>query len=304
MFKGFRFRRGLTVGSFAEQAGVAEEQIEEWERRAAIPTKAELQNMATAFNTSIFELLEPSQSLTAPCGMQPSPPLYEWNAQHRRRWGTLPYLLWGYLRLQLTPDDRPRWYPVSCEQAASISKQLHQPSWATMVVALTLNNRCVMFAPQRVTRASLVDSGTAAGDTSFSPEWDADGHTPELYRALRAWAQKDFAAQAGTSFALAMRVLNLRQSGTTYTRKKIAALVDHTVIYLTDSRVIRFSATSRCLHTAVRSVPLGALTVYLAEHENGEEHLVALDQVRVIDLPATDLESRSNAVVVEPTPAT
>ena len=87
-----------------------------------------------------------------------------------------------------------------------------------------------------------------------------------------------------------MRVLNLRQSGTTYTRKKIAALVDHTVIYLADSRVVRFSATSRSLHIAVRSVPLGALTVYLAEHENGGEHLVPLDQVRVIDMPATDLE--------------
>jgi transcriptional regulator with XRE-family HTH domain len=297
MFKGFRFRRGLTVGDFAEQVRLAEEQIEEWERREAIPTKAELQDIATAFNTSIFELLEPSHSLTASSGMQPTAPLYEWNAQHQRRLGTLPYLLWGYLRLQLTPDDRPRWYPVSCEQAASINKQLHRPGWATMIVALTMNNRCVMIAPQRVTRASLVDAGTAAGDTSFSPEWDADGHPPELYRALRAWAQKDFATRAGTSFALAMRVLNFRQSGTTYTRKKIAALVDHTVIYLTDSRVVRFSATARSLHTAVWSVPLGALTVYLAEHENGEEHLVPLSQVRAIDMPATDLELVSHAVL-------
>ena len=107
MFKGFRFRRGLTVSDFAEQAGLAEEQIEGWERRAALPTKAELQDMATAFNTSIFELLEPSHSLTASSGMQPAPSLYEWTAQHQRRWGALPYLLWGYLRLQLTPDDSP-----------------------------------------------------------------------------------------------------------------------------------------------------------------------------------------------------
>jgi transcriptional regulator with XRE-family HTH domain len=297
MFKGFRFRRGLTIGDFAEQAGVAEEQIREWERRAAMPTKAELQDMATAFNTSIFELLEPSHTLVASSGMQLTPPFYEWDAQHQRRWGTLPYMLWGYLKLQLTPDDAPRWYPVSCEQAASINKQLHKPGWTTMIVALTQNNRCVMFAPQRITTASLIDTGTAAGDPSFSPGWDADGHPPELYRALRAWAQKDFAARAGTSFALAMRVLNFRQSGTTYTRKKIAALVDQTVINLTDSRVVRFSATSRSLHTAVRSVPLGALTVYLAEHENGEGHLVALDQVRVIDMPATDLELVSRAVL-------
>jgi transcriptional regulator with XRE-family HTH domain len=297
MFKGFRFRRGLTVSDFAEQAGVTEEQIREWERRAAMPTKAELQDMATAFNTSIFELLEPSHTLAASSGMQPTSPFYEWDAQHQRRWGALPYMLWGYLRLQLTPDDRPRWYPVSCEQAASISKQLHQPGWATMIVALTQNNRCVIFAPQRVTRASLIDTGTAAGDPSFSPGWDADGHPPEFYRALRAYAQDDKAERSGTSFAVAMRVLNFRQSGTTYTRKKIAALVDHTVINLTDSRVVRFSATSRSLHTAVRSVPLGALTVYLAEHGNGEEHLVALDQVRAIDMPATDLELVTYAVL-------
>jgi transcriptional regulator with XRE-family HTH domain len=225
MFKGFRFRRGLTVGDFAEQAGVAEEQIREWERRAAMPTKAELQDIATAFNTSIFELLEPSHTLAASSGTQPTLPFYEWDAQHQQRWGALPYLLWGYLKLQLTPDDAPRWYPVSCEQAASINKQLHKPGWTTMIVALTQNNRCVMFAPQRIFRASLIDTGTAAGDPSFRPEWDADGHPPEFYRALRAWAQKDFAARAGTSFALAMRVLNFRQSGTTYTRKKIAALV-------------------------------------------------------------------------------
>lgn len=297
MFKGFRFRRGLTVGDFAEQARVAQEQIEEWERCEAMPGKADLQDMATAFNTSIFELLEPSNSLTASSGSRPAPALYEWNAQHQRRWGFLPYLLWGYLRLQLTPDDTSRWYPVSGEQAASISRQLHQPGWATMVVALTLNNRCVIFAPQRVTKASLIDTGTAAGDPSFSTGWDANGHPPEFYRALRAWSQKDTAERSGTSFAMAMRVLNFRQSGTTYTRKKIAALVDYTVIHLIDTRIIRFSATSRSLHTAVRSVPLGALTVYLAEYENGEEHLVALDQVRVIDMPATDLELVSNSVL-------
>lgn len=297
MFKGFRFRRGLTVSGFAEQAGVAEEQIREWERRAAIPDKADLQDMATAFNTSIFELLAPSPTIPASPGMQHTPPLYAWDAHHQQRWGALPSFLWGYLRLQLTLHDVPRWYPVSCEQAASISRQLHQPGWTTMVVALTMNNRCVIFAPQHVTKASLIDTGTAAGDPSFSTGWDGNGHPPEFYRALRAWAQKDTAERSGTSFAMAMRVLNFRQSGTTYTRKKIAALVDNTVIHLVDTRIVRFSATSRSLHTAVRSVPIGTLTVYLAEYENGEEHLVALDQVRVIDMPATDLEMVSRAVL-------
>lgn len=48
---------------------------------------------------------------------------------------------------------------------------------------------------------------------------------------------------------------------------------------------------------AVRSVPLGALTIYLAEYETGDEQLVALDQVQAIDMPATDLELVSKAVV-------
>lgn len=302
MFKGFRFRRGLTIGDFAKQAGIAEERIREWERHWGVPKKAELQDIATAFNTSVFELLEPSmvppRSAPSADGSLLDLPFYEWDIDMQRRWGTLPHSLWGYLQFQLTPDDRPRWYPVSGEQAASIDKQMFNPGWATMVVAQTLNNRCVMFTPERVNRVSLVDKVTATSRSDFNASWDADGHPPELYRALRAWAQNDAAERFSTSRDLAMRVKTILQIGTTYTRKKIAALVDQTVIHHIDGRDIRFSATVKSLHSAVRSVRLGALTVYLAEHETDDEHLVALSYVRVIDMPATDLELVSNAVVV------
>jgi transcriptional regulator with XRE-family HTH domain len=302
MFKGFRFRRGLTTGDFANQSGIAEERIKEWERRrGGVPRKAELQDIATAFNTSVFELLEPSltprRSAPTTAGGLFDPPFYEWDDAKQQRWGALPHSLWGYLRFQLTPDDRPRWYPVSGEQAASIDKQMHNPEWATMVVAQTSNNRCVMFAPERVTSASLVDKATATSRSDFSASWDADGHPPEIYRALRAWAQNDAVERFSTSRDLAIRVKTILQAGTTYTRKKIAALVDDTIVHHIDGRVIRFSATKGSLHSAVRSVRLGALTVYLAEHETGDDHLVALDQVRAIDIPATDLELVSNAIV-------
>lgn len=301
MFKGFRFRRGLTTGDFAKQAGIAEERIKEWERRRGVPRKGELQDIATAFNTSVFELLEPSiaprRSAPSTAGSLIDPPFYEWDVEKQQRWGALPHSLWGYLRFQLAPDELPRWYPVSGEQAASIDKQMHNPGWATMVVAQTLNNRCVLFAPERVTSASLVDHSTATGVIGFSPGWDANGHPPELYRALRAWAQNDAVERFSTSRDLAMRVKTILQTGTTYTRKKIAALVDHTIVHHIDGRDIRLSATAGSLHSAVRSVRLGALTVYLAEHETGDDHLVALDQVRAIEIPATDLELVSNAVI-------
>lgn len=301
MFKGFRFRRGLTTGDFANQSRIAEERIKEWERRRGVPRKAELQDIATALNTSVFELLEPiiaSRSaavVTAATAL--ISPLYEWDADKQRQWGALPHSLWGYLRLQLTSDDSARWYPLSGEEAASVDRQFKKPSWATMIVALTHNNRCVMFAPQRVTSASLVDKATVTGEVGINSSWDADGHPPELYRALRAWAQKDIMQRFGTSHDLATRVQNILRGRTTCTRQKVIALVDHTIVHHIDGRIVRFSATASSLQSAVRSVPLGALTVYLDEYQGEREYLAVMDDVRAVDIPATDLKLVSRAVM-------
>lgn len=103
MFKGFRFRRGLTTGDFATQAGVAEEQIKEWERWRGAPSRAVMKDIANAFNVSVFELLEPStfpgQTNSSP-GNELAPPLFAWGEVKQELWGALPYALRGY-RLRL-----------------------------------------------------------------------------------------------------------------------------------------------------------------------------------------------------------
>jgi len=90
----------------------------------------------------------------------------------------------------------------------------------------------------------LVDKSTAASRGDFACSWDADWHPPELYRALRAWAQRDVVDQFAMSPGFSAMMKQMLQGLTTYTRKKVAALVDHTVIYNRDGTTTRFSATA------------------------------------------------------------
>lgn len=298
MFKGFKLRRGLTSSAFAKQAGVAEERIEEWERQATQPTKADLLDIATAFNTSIFELLAPPPPSTD----KEASPLIEWTRSMQRRWGALPHELWGYLQLQLGPDAIPTWYPVSGEQAANIDRQFANPGWSSMIIALTMNNRCVMFASTRVTTARLVAKAQALSKADFRPSWDAGGHPPEFYRELRAWAQKDKEACKGKSFDMASRIYDFRRQGTVYTRRKIISMIDHIIIHHVDDRVVRFSATGDSVRSAFRSVSLGSFTVSFDVYQSEQEYLAIVDDVRAIDMPSTDLETVSKVLVTSNDP--
>lgn len=109
MFRGFRYRRGLTHAAFAELAGLPLEHVTEWEERKRRLSPSDLRELATCFNVSVSDLLlKPPKDVSLSHGatriwLGPKP--WFWGVQEQARWGALPYHHFGYLRLQLTAAE-------------------------------------------------------------------------------------------------------------------------------------------------------------------------------------------------------
>ena len=256
------------------------------------PHRAELRDVAIALHVSVRELIAPL--------VPPAPPLpldmirttlpdVIWTDDRSRRWGTLPFAHWGYLRLQTTAGGKVRWYPVTAMQAAELDDRIAGHDRSAVIVSPTANNRVLLFAMARVHAAEVIEAGPARQRPDFVVGWDGTGMPPELYRALREWTQQDFlsltfqtSAQTGELLADMIELISLR-------RRQLLKRLDHTIIHHVDGRRLRFAVDEHDLRATLRDVPLGTLTVDFTEDEGDRELMLPLESVRLIDLPATDL---------------
>lgn len=294
MFRGFRYRRGLTQAAFAELAGLPLQLVSEWETNKRPASPAALRDLATAFNVSVADLLhKPPKDVSLRYGgsaPRTGPKPMDWDAQAQAQYGRLPFQHFGYLRLQLTAADAPRWYPLSGEQAWWLRNEIDRRSGMEMVIAKTLNNRGLMFAVDQVFDASVLSTAQAVSRPDFELGWDKDGLPPEVYRLLRNWARNDLRAFFEVSSALHQRREDILSRPGLRRRTTMAALIDHSFVYRISDKPIALSADAANLTTAVRSLRLGMLTLYLSERVGTREYLVPIEDIRLIDLPALDLE--------------
>lgn len=305
MFSGFRYRRGLTQAAFAEQSGLPLELIMEWEAHKRAPSPSALRDIATSFNVSVSDLLhKPPRDVSLRYGGTKAwsgPEPLAWNVQMQSRWGVKPFSQFGYLRLQLSALEAPRYYPLSGEQAWWLNDQLlPKPGSSGVIAAKTMNNRVLIFGIAQVHSASLLSKAEATARSDFQLGWDADGLPPEIYRLLRNWARTDNSEYFGSSPALHKRRDEILDRPGMRRRKTVTGLVDHTLIHHRDGRTIALSADAASLITAIRALPLGMLTFYLGERDSGAEWLMAIDNLLLIDMPANDLEAvRQYDVIVK-----
>lgn len=294
MFRGFRTRRALTQAAFAEAAGVPVEHVEAWEERKKLLTPATLRDLATVFNVSVSDLLHKSpkdvdlgRGVTQ-AWMGPKPVL--WGADAKARMGMPPFAHYGYLRLQLTAGEGPRWFPISAEQACWLQSELDRRSGSEMVIGKTLNNRVLIFPRNHVRDAKVLTTEQAVAEPDFMIGWDKTGLPPELYRLLRNWVRKEHSEFFNSSPALNQQREAVLDRPGMRRRITIGAFVDDTYVYRISDASIALSAEPANLQTAVRSLRLGMLTAYFAERDGTREWLVPVEDIRLIDAPALDLE--------------
>lgn len=305
MFRGFRYRRGLTQAAFAELAGLPLQLVSDWETHKRPASPAALRDLATSFSVSVADLLHklPKDVGLRFGGSTPwtGPKPTDWTPQAQAQWGALPFAHFGYLRLQLTIGDAPRWYPISGAQAWWFQNEMDRRSGAEIIIGKTRSNRVLLFALDQVFDASVLSTAQSVRRPDLQLAWDSDGLPPEVYRLLRNWARSDNSEYFGSSPALHQQREAVLSKPGLRRRKAMAALVDYTYVFRYSDTPIALSAEAANLQTAVRSLRLGMLTAYFAERAGTKEWLVPVDDIRLIDMPALDLEDiRFFDVIVKP----
>lgn len=170
-----------------------------------------------------------------------------------------------------------------------------------MVIGKTSNNRVVMFARCQVYDAKVLSSAEAVTRSDFQLGWDEAGLSPEVYRLLRNWVRKDHNEYFESSSALHRQREDILGKQGMRRRTTIGALVDDTYVFRKSDSPIAVSAEPANLQTAVRSLRLGMLTAYFAELGGSREYLAPVEDIRLIDAPALDLEDfRQFDVIVQP----
>ena len=275
-----------------KMSGLPAEQVAAWIMGASEPTRSELRDMAIALHVSVRELIAPLEAPTPPVPLdmiRTTLPDVIWNEDRARRWGSLPFGPWGYLRLQTTHSGKVKWYPVSAMQAAELDDGIGGRDRSVMIVAPTANNRVLLFAMSRMHSAELIDAETARRRDDFEIAWDGDGLAPELYRALREWADADLVPLLALTSAAAGQRLGDLIEHIGLRRRRLLPRLDDTIIDHVDGRRLRFAVDERDLRATVRNIPLGALMIDFSEDEGTRELQLPLECIRLIDMPATDL---------------
>lgn len=270
------------------------EHVEAWEERKKLLTPADLRDLATVFNVSVSELLhKPPKDVPLRHGVTrlwrgPKPVL--WGADARARMGMPPFAHYGYLRLQLTAADGPRWYPISAEQACWLQCELDRRSGSEVVIGKTMNNRVLIFPRNHVRDAKVMTTEQAIAEPDLMVGWDQTGLPPEVYRLLRNWVRKDNSEYFYSSQALHRQREAILDRPGMRRRVTVGAFVEDAYVYRISDSSIALSAEPANLQTAVRSLRLGMLTAYFAERDGSREWLVPIEDIRLIDAPALDLE--------------
>ena len=154
-----------------------------------------------------------------------------------------------------------------------------------------------MFTPDRVFDASLLARDRAICRPDFKASWDGDGLTPELYPLLRAWARHDIGYFLGCSVALKARMEAVLDQPGMRRRDKMLTLLDATRVERISDVPVSIIASGDELRVIRRAVPLGLLTVYLGDLHANREFVIPIDDIRLLDMPATDLGIISTVAV-------
>jgi len=282
--KDLREASGKTQAQIAAMLSTTQQTYARWEAGKVSPPISALRELALIYSTTVDHLL----------GRGPS-----------RAPSTRYHLIagdadgfWGHLGLLMPGSSHTRWYPIVAGEASNIRRRIaagyNVDDW---IVAHTLNNRVVIFAPKKMLRVQLLEDACdrPKDDWNWKGPWnDQDGIPIELYRAMDDWLGGQPEFEANNLEATRENALNLiDQAGFLKAPEKLAAHLRNTVIHLTDGTEISYEADRSDLSLLAAELEgdadLEIVTLSLSEGE-GESYF-PVTMLRMIELPLIELEA-------------
>ncbi len=204
-----QFRQALQYSreTLAKELHVSVIDIENWENGTAFPDIRYLRDIALLFKTSVEEL-RGDYPLRA----------YPRTGHFFVNDSTLD-AFWGHVCIHLQNHGNALWFPISLKSQQSIAEQLTRSTTSHPWVAIeTLNNRLLFINVMHTDSIELVHQ-QKEDQQSAPDDWDIQGYSLELYRALMQKDQDPFGYMASNQYSDSFK-------------EKIESICNHHGLYL------------------------------------------------------------------------
>lgn len=267
----------LTQGELAAVLKVTQQTIARWETGKAEPNLAALRDIAVILDTSVDELLGIDRS-------------HNVMASKYRQFDKADHAdgFWGHLGLLYPNETKTRWYPVTQDTANYLERCLRpdQGERDDWIIALTLNNRFLIFAVQAMKRIWLLGNNADQPEDDWNLTWDGyQGFSPDIYRALEArFFGLDEQYKADYPVALRSILDEIVKDDGFDDEAKIAERLLDTHIYFRDGTSTHYWVETQDIMTLILDAESGASRIFVMNGEEFESYY-PVNSVRMIDLP-------------------
>lgn len=186
-----QFRQALQYSqeTLAKKLQLSVIDIENWESGTAFPEIRDLRDMALLFKTSVEELRGDYPLRAYP------------RTGHFFVNNSAIDAFWGHICIHLQSHENALWFPISLKSQQSAVEQLTQSSTIHPWISIeTLNNRLLFINVMHTDSIELVHQQKE--DQQSAPnDWDIQGYSLELYRALMHKDQDLFGYMASDQYS-------------------------------------------------------------------------------------------------------
>jgi transcriptional regulator with XRE-family HTH domain len=282
--KELREASGKTQAQMAAMLSTTQQTYARWEGGKASPPISALQQLASVFSTTVDHLLGRATPKAS-------------NTHHHTIAQDVDEF-WGHLGLLMPGTSQTRWYPIVAREASEIRRKLaggyNVDDW---IIAYTLNNRVLIFAPKKMQRVWLLDDlcDSPEGDWHWNgPLKDCEGIPIQIYKAMDDWLHGKQEFETNNSKAVREEALNMiEEAGFADCPDKLRAYLRDTTIHLTDGGEISYQVEQTdlsLLHTELEGdTDIEIVTISLSEG-SGESYYPT-HMLRLIDMPLLELEA-------------
>ncbi|WP_026878946.1 helix-turn-helix transcriptional regulator [Ignatzschineria larvae DSM 13226] len=186
-----QFRQALQYSqeTLAKELQLSVIDIENWESGTAFPEIRDLRDMALLFKTSVEELRGDYPLRAYP------------RTGHFFVNNSTIDAFWGHICIHLQSHENALWFPISLKSQQSAAKQLTQSSTIHPWISIeTLNNRLLFINVMHTDSVELIHQ-QKEDQQSASNDWDIQGYSLELYRALMHKDQDPFGYMASDQYS-------------------------------------------------------------------------------------------------------
>lgn len=201
---------------------------------------------------------------------------------------------YGHLGVLLPDAVHTAWFPISRIVATSVRRQIAacRDSYA-WITAETLNNRFIVFRPDRVKRIWLLDDASDGPPGDFVSSTAIDDHAGlprPIYEATANWSDGEDmkAGKCSTIGNAAMQLI--ARAGFERREFELRKILRFTTIHFLDGTSTSYEANRQNLIDSITAFEDNDKIVEISHAEDDFESFYATDMLRMVDISLLELD--------------